>query len=71
MHSEEWPARVYYTEDDDDGPLAIADDRVTANVNVTCRSVGTGAQLLPWCLFVSLYVTPEGFEPSRHELDQG
>ena len=43
--------------------------------NVTCRSVGMGAQLPPWCLFVSLdfrpYVTPEGFEPSRHKLDPG
>ena len=42
--------------------------------NVMCRSVSMGAQVSsPWCLFVLLdfrpYVTPEGFEPSRHELD--
>ena len=37
--------------------------------------VPMGAQLPPWCLFVSLdlkpYVTPEGFKPSRHKLGPG
>ena len=36
-----------------------------------CRSVSVGEQLPPWCLFVPLDFRPEGFEPSRHELDPG
>ena len=57
--------------DDDVAPLAIAGDRVNRECYMQVRGDGCTTPTLVR-VFVSLdfkpYVTPEGFEPSQHEL---